>query len=109
MSVIIPETEIFNQQDSSDLSRTKYYYSETVGIESINEDAYYYFKAINNYNAGTFDNQEITGAVKMHTNVIGGSGNIVLTSRILKTIVIYDSIQPKPVYMPWEEIYYYQK
>lgn len=109
MSVIIPETEIFNQQDSSDLSRTKYYYSETVGIESINEDAYYYFKAINNYNAGTFDNQEITGAVKMHTNVIGGSGNIVLTSRILKTIVIYDSIQPKPVYVPWEEIYYYQK
>ena len=109
MSVIIPETEIFNEPDSSDLWHTKYYYSETVGIESINEDAYYYYKAINNYCAGTFDNQELTGAVKMRTNVKGGSGNIVLTSRITKTIVIYDSIQPKPVYVPWNDIIYYKK
>ena len=109
MSVIIPETEIFNEPDSSDLWHTKYYYSETVGIESINEDAYYYYKAINNYCAGTFDNQELTGAVKMRTNVKGGSGNIVLTSRITKTIVIYDSIQPKPVYVPWDDIIYYKK
>lgn len=107
-SVIIPETEEFHEEDSSDLNHTKYYYAETIGIESINEDAYYYYKAVNNYRAGTFDNQEITGSVKMHTNVIGGSGNIVLTSRLLKTIVIYDSITPKPVYVPWGDypIYY---
>ncbi|MBP5503598.1 MAG: DUF4249 family protein [Bacteroidales bacterium] len=107
-SVIIPETEEFHEEDSSDLNHTRYYYAETIGIESINEDAYYYYKAVNNYRAGTFDNQEITGSVKMHTNVIGGSGNIVLTSRLLKTIVIYDSITPKPVYVPWGDypIYY---
>ena len=105
-SVIIPETEEFHEEDSSDIRHTKYYYAETVGIESINEDAYYYYKAINNYRAGTFDNQELTGSVKMHTNVTGGSGNIVLTSRILKTIVIYDSISPKPVYVPLEDYYY---
>ena len=112
-SVIIPETVVFHEEDSSDLWLPTYYYAETVGIESINDDAYYYYKAINNYRAGTFDNQELTGSVKMRSNVTGGSGNIILTSRITKTIVIYDNVTSKPVYVPREEhpdiIYTYKK
>ena len=117
-TVIIPETVEFHDPDSLDLyeynsSYATYNCDETVGIESIDEDAYYYFKAINNYRSGTFDYQELTGAIKMHTNVKGGSGNIILTSRITKDIVIYDDVTPKPVLVPRkdypDDIYYDKK
>lgn len=108
-SVIIPSTIEFHDPDSLDLYENYnnpygiYNCEETVGIESIDEDAYYYYKAINNYRAGKFDYQEITGAIKMHTNIYGGSGNIILSSRVTKTFTIYKDETPKPVYVPWKD------
>ncbi len=106
-SVLIPETVEFYHRDSSDLYEygllKTYTYIEKVGIETIDEDAFYYYKAINSYRSGTFDYQELTGAIKMHTNVNGGSGNIILTARAEKTFAIYNHVTPKPVYVQLDD------
>jgi len=91
---IPPETTtIYNLADT--LSINEYNYTEYVAIESIDEDTYFYVTALNGFESGTFNNEELTGAVKMRRNVNGGSGNISLIGRVIKKIVIYDHYRPK--------------
>ena len=98
-----PDTYFFT--DSSQLAFNKtYFYTETVGIELYNPDSYYYFKSLNAYDSGVFDNQELTGSVKMRSNVNGGSGNITLVSRVSKQIVFYDNYTPNPVRVEEEDL-----
>ncbi len=100
-----PETEtIRNLADT--VSITEYNYTEYVGIESIDEDTYFYVKALNGFESGNFDEQELTGAIKMRRNVHGGSGNISLIARSIKKIVIYDHYKPKWVYKEYDDNYY---
>ena len=100
-----PETEtIRNLADT--VSITEYNYTEYVGIESIDEDTYFYVKALNGFESGNFDEQELTGAIKMRRNVHGGSGNISLIARSIKKIVVYDHYKPKWVYKEYDDNYY---
>lgn len=100
-----PETvTIRNLMDT--VSITEYNYYEYVGIESIDEDTYFYVKALNGFESGNFDEQELTGAVKMRRNVHGGSGNISLIARSIKKIVVYDHYKPKWVYKEHDDNYY---
>lgn len=100
-----PETEtIRNLADT--ISITEYNYTEYVGIESIDEDTYFYVKALNGFESGNFDEQELTGAIKMRRNVHGGSGNISLIARTVKKIVVYDHYKPKWVYKEYDDDYY---
>ena len=92
-----PETTtIHNLADTARI--TEYNYTEYVGIESIDEDTYFYVKALNGFESGNFDEQELTGAIKMRRNVHGGSGNISIIARTVKKIVVYDHYKPKWVY-----------
>lgn len=101
-----PETvTIRNLMDT--VSITEYNYYEYVGIESIDEDTYYYVKALNGFESGNFDEQELTGAVKMRRNVHGGSGNISLIARSIKKIVVYDHYKPKWKYEEHSDDDYY--
>lgn len=101
-----PETvTIRNLMDT--VSITEYNYYEYVGIESIDEDTYYYVKALNGFESGNFDEQELTGAIKMRRNVHGGSGNISLIARTVKKIVVYDHYKPKWVYKEHDNDDYY--
>ena len=101
-----PETQvIYDEADTATL--TEYNYTEYVGIEAIDEDTYYYVKALNGFESGNFDEQELTGAVKMRRNVHNGSGNISLVSRVVKKIVVYDHYKPKPVLQPRPNNDYY--
>lgn len=84
----------------------EYNYTEYVGIESIDEDTYFYVKALNGFESGNFDEQELTGAIKMRRNVHGGSGNISLIARSIKKIVVYDHYKPKWVYKEYDDNYY---
>jgi hypothetical protein len=89
-----PETvTIRNLMDT--VSITEYNYYEYVGIESIDEDTYFYVKALNGFESGNFDEQELTGAVKMRRNVHGGSGNISLIARTVVKVAVYDHYKPK--------------
>lgn len=89
-----PETvTIRNLMDT--VSITEYNYYEYVGIESIDEDTYYYVKALNGFESGNFDEQELTGAVKMRRNVHGGSGNISIIARTVVKVAVYDHYKPK--------------
>lgn len=100
-----PETvTIRNLMDT--VSITEYNYYEYVGIESIDEDTYFYVKALNGFESGNFDEQELTGAIKMRRNVHGGSGNISLIARTIKKIVVYDHYKPKWVYKEYDDNYY---
>lgn len=100
-----PETvTIRNLMDT--VSITEYNYTEYVGIESIDEDTYFYVKALNGFESGNFDEQELTGAIKMRRNVHGGSGNISLIARTIKKIVVYDHYKPKWVYKEYDDNYY---
>jgi hypothetical protein len=100
-----PETvTIRNLMDT--VSITEYNYYEYVGIESIDEDTYFYVKALNGFESGNFDEQELTGAIKMRRNVHGGSGNISLIARTVKKIVVYDHYKPKWVYKEYDDNYY---
>lgn len=92
-----PETKKVNSE--KDIERLPVYsYTQYVGIESIDEETYYFIKALNGYESGSFDYQELTGAIKMRRNVEGGSGNIVFVSRDVKKIVLYDNYKPAPVF-----------
>lgn len=101
-----PETKkVRSEEDIEHLP--VYSYTQYVGIESIDEDAYYFIKALNGYESGSFDYQELTGSIKMRRNVEGGSGNIVFVSRAVKTIVLYDNYKPTPVYADDDDNNYY--
>ena len=95
-----PETQVIYEDDIDILP--EYNYTEYVGIEVIDEDTYYYVKSLNGFESGNFDEQELTGAVKMRRNVHGGSGNISIVSRVMKTIVVYDHYKPTPILKPRE-------
>ncbi len=95
-----PETQVIYEDDIDILP--EYNYTEYVGIEVIDEDTYYYVKSLNGFESGNFDEQELTGAVKMRRNVNGGSGNISIVSRVMKTIVVYDHYKPTPILKPRE-------
>ena len=84
---------IYDLADTATIS--EYNYFEYVGIESIDEDSYYYVKALNGFESGNFDEQELTGAVKMRRNVHGGSGNISLIARNVIKVAVYDHYKPK--------------
>ena len=68
----------------------KYYYTQYVGVETVDEQAYYYLKALNGIESGSFSNQELTGSVKMWRNVTGGSGNITFAAQRIKKFVIFN-------------------
>lgn len=104
-----PETQVIYDETEIE-TLPEYNYTEYVGIEAIDEDTYFYVKALNGFESGNFDEQELTGAVKMRRNVHGGSGNISIISRVVKAIVVYDHYKPKPILKPREnndENYYY--
>ena len=89
-----PETKtIYDLADTAKIPEYNYY--EYVGIESIDEDTYYYVKALNGFESGNFDEQELTGAVKMRRNVHGGSGNISIIARTVVKVAVYDHYKPK--------------
>ena len=93
-NLLPPETTvIYDLADTATIN--EYNYTEYIGIESIDEDTYYYVKALNGFESGSFDNQELTGAVKMRRNVNGGSGNIALVGRTITKVVIYDHYKPR--------------
>ncbi|MBO7566214.1 MAG: DUF4249 domain-containing protein [Bacteroidales bacterium] len=104
-SSIPPETvTIHNLLDSATVP--EFNYTEYVGIETIDEDTYYYVKALNGFESGNFDEQELTGAIKMRRNVHGGSGNISIIARTVKKIVVYDHYKPKWEYKEYDDDYY---
>ena len=101
-----PETvNVYDQEDVERLPQ--YFYIQYVGVESIDEQAYYFMKSLNGYESGAFDNQELTGAMKMWRNVSGGSGNIVFVSRVMKKIVVYDDYKPTPIFIERDDNGYY--
>ena len=101
-----PETaNVYDQEDVERLPQ--YFYTQYVGVESIDEQAYYFMKSLNGYESGTFDSQELTGAMKMWRNVSGGSGNIVFVSRVMKKIVVYDDYKPTPIFIERDDNGYY--
>ena len=61
---------------------------------------------MNGFESGSFDSQELTGAIKMYRNVIGGSGNIVLVARKIKEIKVFDRFKPKPIFIDKDDDYY---
>ncbi len=89
----------------------EYTYIQYVGIETIDEDTYYFLKTLNGFESGSFDSQELTGAIKMYRNVIGGSGNIIFAARKTKTITVFDGFKPTPVFPDEDDDddYYYYK
>ncbi|MBQ5452913.1 MAG: DUF4249 family protein [Bacteroidales bacterium] len=89
----------------------EYTYIQYVGIETIDEDAYYFLKTLNGFESGSFDSQELTGAIKMYRNVSGGSGNIIFAARKTKTITVFDGFKPTPVFPDEDDDddYYYYK
>lgn len=86
----------------------EYTYIQYVGIETIDEDAYYFLKTLNGFESGSFDSQELTGAIKMYRNVSGGSGNIIFAARKTKTITVFDGFKPTPVFRDDDDYYYYK-
>ncbi len=80
---------------SDDPTPPEYYYTQYVGIESIDEQGYYYIKSLNGYESGAYSNDELTGSVKMWRNVEGGSGNIIFASRAMEKVVVLDGYTPK--------------
>ena len=89
----------------------EYTYIQYVGIETIDEDAYYFLKTLNGFESGSFDSQELTGAIKMYRNVSGGSGNIIFAARKTKAITVFDGFKPTPVFRDDDDDddYYYYK
>lgn len=89
----------------------EYTYIQYVGIETIDEDAYYFLKTLNGFESGSFDSQELTGAIKMYRNVSGGSGNIIFAARKTKAITVFDGFKPTPVFPDEDDDddYYYYK
>lgn len=107
----VPEETMYVRSEDDLEYLPEYTYIQYVGIETIDEDAYYFLKTLNGFESGSFDSQELTGAIKMYRNVSGGSGNIIFAARKTKTITVFDGFKPTPVFPDEDDDddYYYYK
>lgn len=107
----VPEETKYVRSEDDLKYLPEYTYIQYVGIETIDEDAYYFLKTLNGFESGSFDSQELTGAIKMYRNVSGGSGNIIFAARKTKTITVFDGFKPTPVFPDEDDDddYYYYK
>ncbi|MBO4602337.1 MAG: hypothetical protein J5651_04170 [Salinivirgaceae bacterium] len=88
------------------MSGTVYNMKVKLSIESINENQYYYLKALNVVESdGYVDIATLSGALKIPSNVNGGCGNICLTTNTVFEFNILDNYTRKRV-VEEEPLYY---
>lgn len=80
-----------------------YFYYETVSVESYSAQGYELLQTLNSYISGQYSISELTGSVKMYSNVSGGTGYIAAVSRITKVVKVIDGYQPEPIKEEEEE------
>lgn len=80
-----------------------YFYYETVSVESYSAQGYELLQTLNSYISGQYSISELTGSVKMYSNVSGGTGYIAAASRITKVVKVIDGYQPEPIKEEEEE------
>ena len=80
-----------------------YFYYETVSVESYSAQGYELLQTLNSYISGQYSISELTGSVKMYSNVSGGTGYIAAASRISKIVKVIDGYQPEPIKEEEEE------
>ncbi len=83
-----------------------YNYKVKLSIESISENQYYYLKALNVIESESYaDMSQLSGALKIPSNVNGGGGNICITTNSVVEFNILDNYTRKRVVV--EEPKYY--
>ena len=80
-----------------------YFYNETVTVESYSAQGYELLKTLNAYISGQYSISELTGSVKMFSNVSGGTGYLATASRISKVVKVIEGYQPEPIKEEEEE------
>ena len=77
-----------------------------LSIESISENQYYYLKALNVVQSENYeDMSQLSGALKIPSNVVGGSGNICVTTSNVLEFTVLDNYSRKRV-VEEEPIFY---
>ncbi len=67
----------------------------TVKLQSISEQQYYYLRAMNAITSSSYDEMSnLSGAMKIPTNVHGGSGNFCVTTTTIVKVPILDNYRP---------------
>ena len=75
-----------------------YTYKIRLELQSISEQQYFYLRALNAINSDFYeDNSDLTGAMKIPSNVSGGCGNISITTRSFYEIKILEDYHPKNI------------
>ena len=71
-------------------------YKIRLELQSISEQQYFYLRALNAVNSDFYEeNSDLTGAMKIPSNVSGGCGNISITTRSFYEITVLDNYHPK--------------
>jgi hypothetical protein len=76
------------------------YYTHKIRLElqSISAQQYFYLRALNAINSDFYeDNSDLTGVMKIPSNVSGGCGNISITTRSFYEISVLDNYHPKNI------------
>ena len=75
-----------------------YTYKIRLELQSISAQQYFYLRALNAINSDFYeDNSDLTGVMKIPSNVSGGCGNISITTRSFYEISVLDNYHPKNI------------
>ncbi|MCR4559985.1 MAG: DUF4249 domain-containing protein [Bacteroidales bacterium] len=75
-----------------------YTYKIRLELQSISAQQYFYLRALNAINSDFYeDNSDLTGAMKIPSNVSGGCGNLSITTRSFYEISVLDNYHPKNI------------
>ena len=76
-----------------------YNWSLTVKLQSISEQQYYYLRAMNAIQSSSYDEMSsLSGAMKMPSNVHGGSGNFSVATQTTVVVPILENYKPPYYY-----------
>lgn len=91
-------------EEDMELTGDFYNWNLYVKLQSISEQQYYYLRAMNAVKSSFYDDMSsLTGAMKVPTNVHGGSGNFCVTTAIIVKVPVLENYRPpfydtEPIY-----------
>ena len=95
------EEEYLTDEENA-LAGIFYNWHLTVKLQSISEQQYYYLRAMNAITSSAYDElSSLTGAMKVPTNVHGGSGNFSVSTQTTVTLTVIDNYR-----LPYKETIY---
>ena len=82
-------------EEDMELTGDFYNWNLYVKLQSISEQQYYYLRAMNAVKSSFYDDMSsLTGAMKVPTNVHGGSGNFCVTTAIIVKVPVVENYRP---------------